>query len=114
MQDPENFLKAQALAFRCPVNPAQPAVIDSLTRVELNHDIFYCSSAAAARRFRATPLRYVHVLSDPVTHARFTVRETSPHLRFHDRAYYFASQTTRREFAAHPDSFAVRREGMMH
>ena len=113
MQGPENFLNAQALAFRCPVDPARRAVIDSLTRVELNHDIFYCSSAAAARRFRATPLRYVHVLSDPVTHARFPVRDTSPHLRFHDRAYFFANQTMRRTFASHPDSFAVRRAGMM-
>lgn len=114
VQGPENFLRAQGLSFRCAVEPAQAAVIDSTTRVEINHDIFYCSSAAAARRFRAAPLRFVHALSDPISHQRFRLTATTPHLRWRGRAYYFATTATRRTFVAHPDSFAVRRGERMH
>ena len=114
MQGPENFLHMQSLAFRCPVHSNAWAVIDSTTRVEINHDIFYCSSPAAAREFRATPRRFLTTLGDPVTHARFRVSAATSRLVRHGRAYYFASTTTRRIFLAHPDSFAIRRAEPMH
>ncbi len=113
MQGPEPFLAAQTLAFRCPVDTTRGAVLEPRTRVVLNHDIFYCADKAAARRLRAAPVRYVHTLGDPVTHARFALTARSPHTRYQKRDYYFASATTRRTFAAHPDSFAVRRAEAM-
>ncbi len=114
MQDPETYLATQGLAFSCPVDSGRPALLARPSRVDVGHDIFYCSSAAAARRLRAAPLRYVHTLSDPITHQRFGVTRTSPRTRWNGRAYYFATTATRRAFLAHPDSFAVRRGERMH
>jgi YHS domain-containing protein len=92
-----------------PVNPSRPAALDSTLRVRIGHDFFLFSGADQRRRFIKDPLRYVRALTDPVTLSRFAVSRRSPRLTYHGRTYYFAADSTRARFVAHPDSFAVRK-----
>ncbi len=111
VQGPETPLRAQRLAFRCPVARGRAARIDSTLRVMINHDIYYFSSRAARARFEADPLRYCRTLTDPITRGRFTPTPRSPWTVYDGRRYYFPSVTARAQFVAQPDSFAVRRGG---
>jgi YHS domain-containing protein len=91
------------------VDPRRSAVIDSTLRVFVGHDLFYFSDAAARARFLKDPLRWCSRLTDPVTQRRFHPTRTSPHLAWHGRPYWFASDSTLMVFRAMPDSFALRK-----
>ena len=84
-------------------------MVDSLHRAWVGVDLFYCSDEPARRAFAGDPLRYASTLTDPVTLRRFVATPRSPHTRYQNRPYYFASDSTRRVFVSMPDSFAVRR-----
>ena len=109
MQDPEPYLRAQNIKVQCVVYPNRKARIDSSMRRVIGHDIFYFSTAQAMRQFDRDPLRYVKVLSDPVTNDRFLVTNASPHVRYKNRAYYFASTGERGLFEADREKFRDRR-----
>ena len=67
MKGPEPFLKARGIKVRDLVSPRRPAVVDSLLRVFVGHDLFYFADAATRARFVKEPLRYCRRLTDPVT-----------------------------------------------
>jgi YHS domain-containing protein len=113
VQDPDDFLKAQKLAFACIVDPSRPAVIDADHRARMGNDWFYFSSPEAKRAFLKDPLRYAAWLSDPVDHTRFQPTKRSPHLSRKKVPFWFASPETRAAFAAAPDSFAFARNMML-
>lgn len=109
MKGPEVFLKAQGIGVNCVVRKGQPAVVDSMMRVYVGHDVFYFSGAWEREQFRKDPLRYCRRLTDPVTLKRFAPSRKSPRLEWKGRPYYFATAATRTTFAATPDSFAIRK-----
>src|SRR5438067_2538090 len=111
VQDPEKYLKDLHLSFACPVRNGRAAVLDSTYRAVVNHDLYYFSDRASLARFRRDPLRYCGRLTDPVTRARFLPTRSSPLITYRGRRYYFAADSTRAQFAATPDSFAVRHGG---
>jgi len=84
-------------------------VLDSTTRVFVNHEIYFFSNRGALDRFRKQPLRYCGIVTDPVSRARFRPTARSPHRDYHGRPYFFTSDSTRLTFQAAPDSFAVRK-----
>ena len=75
----------------------------------LNWEVFMFSSAKARTAFDRDPLRYCGLLTDPVSQHRFQPTSKSPQFVFHDRRYYFESDSTRAAFAAAPDSMAQRK-----
>jgi len=105
---PARYLAALGQPIPCVVHPYKPAVIDSASAVFLNHDVFFFSDSSARATFLADPLHYATRLTDPVTLARFAPSARSPHLVYHDRAYYFADSSTYQQFQSLPDNYAVR------
>jgi YHS domain-containing protein len=93
----------------CVVYPNRKARIDSSLRRKIGHDLFYFSSAQAMRLFDRNPARYVKALSDPVTISRFKVTRATPRLEYRERAYYFASDSTRHAFEADREKYRDRR-----
>ena len=63
--------------------------------------------------FDRNPLRYVKVLSDPVTNDRFRVTRSSPHEEYKLRAYYFASPGEQTTFASDREKYKDRRSATM-
>ena len=108
MKGPELLLRGQLLTFRDPVHPQRQARLDSTYRVWIGHDAFYFASHDSRERFLKEPLRYVRMLSDPVTEQRFHPTAASPRLEYRGRPYYFAAESTRARFRAHPDYWAQR------
>jgi hypothetical protein len=64
------------------LHPERPAVLDSTKRAWVGLDVFFFADRGSLARFRATPLRYVRKLSDPVTQERFRPNTTSPNTVF--------------------------------
>ena len=108
MKDPSRYLHVQEIPFRCPVHPDRAAVVDSAHQVAVGHDLFFFSDLRAREAFRRDPLRWARALSDPVTEQRVRPDRRSPSATYHGRVYYFRSDSTRRAFAAMPDSVAIR------
>jgi YHS domain-containing protein len=83
-------------------------VLDSAHRVVVNQELFYFADAKDARKFRKDPLKNCGPLTDPVAKRRFTPSKTSPRMTWMGRDFFFESEDTRKQFAAMPDSFAIR------
>lgn len=109
MQDPEPYLRAQKIEVHCVVYPNKKARIDTSLRRKIGHDLFYFSTAQAARVFDRDPLKYVRVLSDPTTEGRFKVTRRSPHEVFRNRTYYFAADSTLARFDTDREKYRDRR-----
>jgi len=109
VQDPERYLKAQAIEVPCPVRPARHARLVPRYRADINYEIYFFSTDDARERFRNDPLRYCGWLTDPVSRARFRPTAASPRIKYKGRPYYFMSDSSRVTFQAAPDSFALRR-----
>ena len=107
MQDPGAYLDSIGVELRCPVRPAEPAVLDAGHRALVNHETFFFSDTAALAAFRERPLDYVGLLSDPVSGKRFPPTIASPRLEYHSRPYYFESEASRSAFAADPARYAT-------
>ena len=113
MQDPDDFLKAQDLTFKDPVDPLRPVVIDALHRVRIGNDWFYFATRETKDAFVRDPFHYVSALSDPVDHVRFAPSKASPKARRAGIEYRFASKATQAAFQAAPDSFYHARGQML-
>jgi YHS domain-containing protein len=106
---PEVFLPTHGIQLYDPVNPQRKAVIDEAHRVNVNYEIFFFASADAAKRFRANPIRWSGLLTDPVTQSRFQPDENSTHMLYKGRPYYFSEPASRDSFAADPGRYALRK-----
>lgn len=109
MKDPEKYLKQMKVDIRCVVNQGRNANPDAKRRAYVNHEVFFLSTADALRIFRKNTLKYCGWLTDPVSRAHFRPTAGSPRLIYKDRPYYFSTISTRMQFEAMPDSFAVRK-----
>ena len=109
MQDPEPYLRDQKIEVSCIVFPSRKARIDTSLRRRIGHDLFYFSTAQAMRLFDRDPLKYVKILSDPVTSDRFPATHASPHETYKDRTYYFASDANRVIFDTDREKYRDRR-----
>jgi YHS domain-containing protein len=109
VKDPEPYLHRQGVALACPVRRRQPARIEPVFRIYVNHEVYYVSDVAALRQFRRDPLRYCGLVTDPVSRQRFRPGATSPHLDYRGRRYYFQDGLNLRTFQALPESFAERK-----
>ena len=113
MQDPDDFLKAQELTFKDPVDPARDAVIDVQHRLRIGNDWFYFADRETRAQFLKEPFRYTPALSDPVDHARFVPSKASPKVQRAGIEFRFASKATKSAFQAAPDSFYHARGQML-
>jgi YHS domain-containing protein len=109
VQDPEPYLRNLDIEVPCVVFPDRQARIDSSMRRRIGHDFFYFSSAQAMKLFDRDPMKYVKVLSDPITSARFSVKRTSLHAAYRGRTYYFMADSTKTRFLADPKHWKERR-----
>jgi YHS domain-containing protein len=109
--DPEKYLRQMKVTLQCPVRPARRAILDSSLRTRINQDFYFFSSAAAMKQFKKDPLRFTGKLTDPVSHARFRPKKTSPRVTYRGAAYYFASDSTLTQFQAKPERYAERQTG---
>jgi YHS domain-containing protein len=113
VQDPDDFLKQQAIALRDPLEPARPAVIDTQHRMRIGNDWFYFATRENLEAFRRDPLRRAILLSDPVDHMRFRPTAQSPKAQRAGIEFRFSSKATRAAFVAAPDSFYHARNMML-
>jgi len=109
VQDPEPYLRNEKIEVPCLVYPKMKARIDTSLRRRIGHDLFYFSTAQAMRQFDRDPLKYVKMLSDPVTNARFKVARSSPREEYKNRTYYFANAANRIVFDTDREKFRDRR-----
>jgi YHS domain-containing protein len=112
VQDPDDFLKQQAIALRDPLDPS-PAIIDTQHRTRIGNDWFYFASRETRDRFLREPFRYAALLSDPVDHSRFRPTAQSPKAQRAGIEFRFSSKATRAAFVAAPDSFYHARNMML-
>jgi YHS domain-containing protein len=80
-------------------------------RAAVNYEIYYFADLKDKARFEKDILRHCGVVTDPILRTRFRPSFLSPHEDYMGRRYYFLTDGARAEFAAQPDSFAVR-QGM--
>ena len=109
--DPEKYLRQMKVSLRCPVRPARRAILDSSLRTRINQDFYFFSSMAAMKQFKKDPLRFTGKLTDPVSHARFQPKKTSPRVTYRGAAFYFASDSTLTQFQAKPERYSERQTG---
>jgi YHS domain-containing protein len=109
VKDPEPYLRNQKIEVACVVYPSKKARIDSSIRRQLGHDLFYFSSAQAMKQFDRDPLKYVKVLSDPVSDERFKVTRSSLKEAYKNRTYYFADKGTLATFDGDREKYRDRR-----
>lgn len=105
--DPQLYLEQLDITLPCVVDAREDAVLDVEHRVFVNHETFFLSSDAALEAFRDDPLRYVGLLTDPVSGERFQPVPDSPTRVLGDRTFYFVSQDTRDAFERDPQRFAL-------
>jgi YHS domain-containing protein len=108
VMDPPRYINGEGLKFNCVVNPAQPAVIDTLHMVIVNWEYYFLSSAAAKATFLKNPLKYTGRLTDPVSRKRFTPRASAPMLFTEGRRYYFESAANRAKYQKDPAPYNYR------
>lgn len=101
------------IELACAVAPGHAARVDSSFVSFVNHDVFFTSTQARKLEFDQDPLAYVDVLADPINRLRFRPGRDTPHMKYQEREYYFASDSTFAMFSAAPDSFLVPRFGMI-
>ena len=107
MQDPAAYLESIGVELRCPVRPAELAVLDPSHRAFVNHETFFFSDTTALAAFRERPLDYVGLLTDPISGKRFPPTITSPRVEYDGRPYYFDSEASRSAFEADPARHAT-------
>lgn len=113
MQDPGRYLAGLDLALACPVRPEEPASLDPSHRIFINGDAWFVSSDEAVAEFNGAPYRYTGAVTDPVTGARFTPDESSPHREHDGRWLYFSSGETLAQFSADPEGYSTPKPGMV-
>ena len=109
MVDPEFALFHMQRALWDPVDPAVLGSLDPALRARVNGEIYRFASPRTLRRFVTAPALYCGLLRDPVTGLRFWPSTRSPRMQWKDGPYFFASDSTRRAFAAAPQRYEVRR-----
>ena len=107
--DPPKFLNEESLKVNCIVNPTRPAVIDSTHMAAINWEYYFFSDQAAKDAFLKSPLKYVGLLTDPVSGKRFRPGRLSPKLVDGGRTYYFSSLFTYLSYRKSPKEYTFRR-----
>lgn len=108
VMDPPRYLNGEGLKFKCPVNPAQEAVIDTAHMVIVNWEYYFFSTPAAKAAFLKNPLKYTGKLTDPVSRRRFTPKAGSPWLFTEGRRYYFESEENLKAYKKDPAPYNYR------
>lgn len=104
---PETYLSDFTPSLVCPVT-RKAAKVDAGLRAYVNHEIFYFADDAARRKFRAAPLKYVGLVTDPVSKARFKPTAASPRAEWESRPFFFQSAENRTRFAEEPAKYGWR------
>ena len=112
VQDPEPYLNALKIQPPSVFDKGKKTIVDSSLRYRIGFEIYYFGSRAEMARFKRNPLRYCGDLTDPVTMIRFRPTASSPRVEYAERAYYFASDSSRAQFLANPGQHKDRRNGM--
>ena len=112
MKDPDTYLTALGTSLAGVMDPGRPAVLDPAHRTRVNFETYFFADTDNRRRFAENPLPHLGWITDPVSLERFQPAPESPRSKLGGRAYYFASEATRRAFDADPVRFAHPR-GMM-
>ena len=105
MKDPDRYLQIQNIEMACAVEPDRQAQVIPAMRERVNQEFYYFSSSEARDTFRKDPVKFVGVLTDPVTQFRFEPDAESPKLVFEGRRFYFSADSTREHFAESPEAF---------
>lgn len=106
-KEPESYLSAFSPALVCPVTK-KSARVDAKLRAYVNHEIFYFADEASRQKFRTTPIKFVGVLTDPVSRARFKPTAKSPRADWESRPYFFESAESRAKFVESPQKYGWR------
>jgi YHS domain-containing protein len=108
VQNPEPYLALQT--------PAQPSKMEEAGRrlspryrIGLRSTTFQPRGDGSTKKDR---LRYCGELTDPMTMVRFRPAASSPHTKYENRWYYFASDSSLAQFLAKPEQHKDRRNGM--
>jgi len=106
-KEPEGYLTAFSPSLVCPVT-GKPAKPEAKLRAYVNHEIFYFANDAARQKFRTSPLKYVGMVTDPVSRVRFQPKASSPRADWESRPFYFESGETRAKFVESPGKYGWR------
>jgi YHS domain-containing protein len=90
----------------------RPAVVQRDARTQVNYEFFYFADAESKQRFDGDPLRWCGTVTDPISRQRFRPTQASARTEHNGVPFFFESQETQLQFAAHPDSFAVMHQKM--
>ena len=107
MQDVDAYLVRRAVSLGCYFRPEVPAVLDDAHQVRLNYEAYFFSEPEMVARFRADPIRYCGLLTDPVSNRRFRPDRAAPRLAHEGVVYYFESVQTRDRFRRTPEAYVL-------
>lgn len=107
MQDVPGYVKRTGLQFACYMDPDRAAIIDGAFAVRLNYETYFFADSAAREVFRASPVQFCGLLTDPVTKQRFRPQEDSPSYTHEKVLYLFESLDTYEAFVAMPGKYKL-------
>ncbi len=107
MQDVDAYLVRRGIEIACFFDPLRRAVLDDRHQVRLNYEAFFFSETTMVEEFRADPVRFCGLLTDPVSKRRFRPKSSSPRIEFEGVAYYFETRETHERFRRRPHAHAV-------
>lgn len=108
--EPERYLSVLNIEVPCAVTH-RPAVIDSVHRCYVNHEIYFFADQVAKARFEKNPLKWCGLVTDPISQQRFQPTAKSPQLVYGGRHYYFERKENLAAFQAEPEAHRNRRGG---
>lgn len=103
MQDVPGYVKRTGLQFACYMDPDRTAVIDGAFAARLNYETYFFADSAARETFRADPVQFCGMLTDPVTKQRFRPSDASPSYTHEKVLYLFESLDTYEAFVSMPN-----------
>lgn len=107
MQDVPYFLQRKNLEFRGYLDPTRPALMDSAHVVRVNYETYLFADTFGRETFRADPVRYCGLVTDPVSRARFRPEPDAPRTTHERVLYVFESAANLETFESEPDLYRL-------
>ena len=107
MQDVPQAVLRKGLALQDYFDGRRPAVIDAGHCVRLNYETWFFADTGECERFRAEPLKYCGLLTDPVSKERFRPGAGAEHSDHAGVTYYFQCAGNRALFEQDPEMYRL-------
>lgn len=107
MQDVPYFLQRKKLEFQGYIDPTRPALMDSAHVMRVNYETYLFADTFGRETFRADPVRYCGLVTDPVSRVRFRPAPDAPRTTHERVLYLFQDAANLETFESDPDLYRL-------